>query len=258
MLMRFPSPLIAGRLIARYKRFLADIELEDGAVVTAHCANPGSMLGLAAPGSRVWLSRSDKPGRKLPYSWELIEVDLGGGPTLVGINTANPNRAVPAAIAAGLVPGLARYDALAREVRYGDRCRIDILLNAPGRAPCYVEIKNVHLMRRPGLAEFPDSVTARGAKHLAELAKLAASGVRAVMLYLVQRGDAASFALARDIDPSYAEGFDRAIASGVEAMAFCCEISLEGLGGLRAIPFAPRRDRPGFGLAPVAHRAISP
>jgi len=258
MLMRFPSPLLAGRLVRRYKRFLADIELADGAVVTAHCANPGSMLGLAAPGSRVWLSRSEDPKRKLPYSWELIEVDLGGGPTLVGINTVNPNRAVPAAIAAGLIPGLARYEEFAREVRYGDRCRIDILLNAPGRAPCYVEIKNVHLMRRQGLAEFPDSVTARGAKHLAELAKLAASGIRAVMLYLVQRGDAASFALARDIDPSYAEGFDRAIASGVEAMAFCCEISLEGLGGLRAIPFAPRRDRPGFGLAPVAHRAISP
>jgi sugar fermentation stimulation protein A len=258
MLMRFPSPLLAGRLVRRYKRFLADIELESGAVVTAHCANPGSMLGLAAPGSRVWLSRSDKPGRKLPYSWELIEVDLGDGPALVGINTANPNRAIPAAIAAGLVPGLARYDALACEVRYGDRCRIDVLLTAPGRAPCYVEIKNVHLMRRPGLAEFPDSVTARGAKHLAELAKLAASGVRAVMLYLVQRGDAESFALARDIDPTYAEGFDRALASGVEAMAFCCEVSLQGLGGLRPIPFAPRRDRPGFGLAPVAHRAISP
>jgi sugar fermentation stimulation protein A len=199
------------------------------------------------PGSRVWLSRSDKPGRKLPYSWELIEVDLGGGPTLVGINTANPNRAVPAAI-----------NALDREVRYGDRCRIDILLTEPGRAPCYVEIKNVHLMRRPGLAEFPDSVTARGAKHLAELVKLAASGVRAVMHYLVQRGDAESFALASDIDPTYAEGFDGALASGVEAMAFCCEISLEGLGGLRPIPFAPRRDRPSFGLAPVAHRAISP
>jgi sugar fermentation stimulation protein A len=258
MLMRFPSPLLAGRLVRRYKRFLADIELADGAVVTAHCANPGSMLGLAAPGSRVWLSRSEDPKRKLPYSWELIEVDLGSGPALVGINTANPNRAIPAAIAAGLVPGLARYDALAREVRYGDRCRIDILLTAPGRAPCYVEIKNVHLMRRPGLAEFPDSVTARGAKHLAELAKLAASGVRAVMLYLVQRGDAESFALARDIDPTYAEGFDRALASGVEAMAFCCEVSLEGLGGLRPIPFTPRRDRPGFGLAPVAHRAISP
>jgi len=258
MLMRFPSPLIAGRLIARYKRFLADIELEDGAVVTAHCANPGSMLGLAAPGSRVWLSRSDKPGRKLSHSWELIEVDLGGGPTLVGINTVNPNRAVPAAIARGLVPALARYDGLAREVRYGDRCRIDILLNAPGRAPCYVEIKNVHLMRRPGLAEFPDSVTARGAKHLAELAKLAASGMRAMMLYPVQRGDAEVFALAGDIDPTYAKAFDRALASGVEAMAFCCDLSLEGLGPLRPIPFATRRDRPGVGLAPVAHRGISP
>jgi sugar fermentation stimulation protein A len=176
MLMRFPSPLIAGRLMARYTHFLADIELADGAVVTAHCANPGSMLGRAAPGSRVWLSRSDKPGRKLPYSWELIEVDLAGGPALVGINTANPNRAIPAAIAAGHVPGLALYNALAREVRYGDRCRIDILLTGPSRVPCYVEIKNVHLKRRPGLAEFPDSVTARGAKHLAELAKLAASG----------------------------------------------------------------------------------
>jgi sugar fermentation stimulation protein A len=257
MLLRFPSPLIPGRLIRRYKRFLADVELEGGEVVTAHCANPGSMLGLAAPDSRIWLSRSEKPSRKLPYSWELIEVDLGRGPTLVGINTTNPNKAMAAAITAGLIPGLARYAELVREVRYGDRCRIDILLKASGRAPCYVEIKNAHLMRRPGLAEFPDSVTARGTKHLAELAKLAASGKRAVMLYLVQRGDAETFALAADIDRAYAEAFDLALASGVEAMVFCCELSLEGLGPPRPIPFVLRRDR-AASPAPVAHRAISP
>jgi sugar fermentation stimulation protein A len=258
MLLRFPSPLLPGRLISRYKRFLADVELESGEVVTAHCANPGSMLGLAAPGSRVWLSRSADPKRKLGYSWELIEVDLGRGPALVGINTMHPNRAVAAAIAAGLIPGLTRYAKLKREVRYGERCRIDLLLNAPGRAACYVEIKNVHLMRKPGLAEFPDSVTARGTKHLGELAKLASSGVRAVMLYFVQRGDADAFALATDIDPVYAAGFEAALASGVEALVFACTLSLEGLGALRPIAFAPRRDRPGLTPAPVAHRGVSP
>jgi hypothetical protein len=150
-----------------------------GEVVTAHCANPGAMLGLAAPGSRVWLSRSDNPARKLCYSWELIEVAISGRPTLVGINTGRPNCAVAAAIERGLIPGLQGYGSLAREVAYGDGCRIDILLRSPDKPACYVEVKNAHLMRKAGLAEFPDSVTARGAKHLAELAKLARGHGRA-------------------------------------------------------------------------------
>jgi sugar fermentation stimulation protein A len=236
MLMRFSSGLIEGRLVRRYKRFLADVELGTGEIVTAHCANPGSMLGLNAPGARVWLSRSANPKRKLSYSWELIEVDLGRGPALVGINTGSPNGAVAAAIEAGLIPALTGYAALRREVRYAENCRIDILLEDPARAPCYVEIKNVHLMRQAGLAEFPDSVTARGAKHLKALAAMVAAGARAVMVYFVQRGDAQSFTLADDIDPGYAASFANARAAGVEAIAIASEVTLEGLKLPRAIP----------------------
>ena len=236
MLMRFSAPLVEGRLVRRYKRFLSDVELLTGETVTAHCANPGSMLGLAAPGSRVWLSRSDNPNRKLAFSWELIEVDVGRGATLVGINTSSPNGAVAAAIQNDLIPELTGYASLRREVRYGGNSRIDILLEDAARPPCYVEIKNVHLMREAGLAEFPDSVTARGAKHLAALSQMAAAGARAVMVYFAQRGDADSFALAEDIDPAYAAAFRTAAASGVEALALVSSLSLEGLSLPRPIP----------------------
>ena len=236
MLMRFPASLIEGRLMRRYKRFLADVELAGGEMVTAHCANPGSMLGLAAPGSRVWLSRATNPKRKLRFSWELIEVDLGLGATLVAINTNNPNGAVAAAINTGLIPSLQGYGSLRREVAYAENCRIDILLEDPSRPPCYVEIKNVHLMRRAGLAEFPDSVTARGTKHLKALAEMASGGARAVMVYFVQRGDAESFTLAHDIDPNYASAYASAHASGVEAIAIASEVTLVGLKLPRAIP----------------------
>ena len=222
--MRFTEPLIPAILVRRYKRFLADVVLPSGEEITAHVANPGAMTGLAAPGSRVWLSKSAKVGRKLPYSWELVEVDFGTGPELIGINTAHPNILVAEAIAAGAVPELAGYAATRREVRYGKNSRVDFLLEGPGRPPCYVEVKNVHLMRKPGLAEFPDSVTARGAKHLDELAAVSAAGARAVMLFLIQIGSAARFALARDLDPAYGAAFDRARSAGVEALAYRCLI----------------------------------
>src|SRR5262249_51723175 len=170
--MRFPAPLLPATLVKRYKRFLADVVLPTGETVTVHCANPGSMIGLAAPGARVWLSKSANPKRKLAHSWELIEVDFGTGAELVGINTAHPNALAVEAIAAGAVPELAGYAGLRREVKYGRNSRVDILLEHPQRPPCYVEIKNVHLMRRAGLAEFPDAVTKRGAKHLGELADM--------------------------------------------------------------------------------------
>jgi len=195
--MLFPAPLIPATLVKRYKRFLADVVLPSGETVTAHCANPGSMIGLNGPGARVWLSKSANPNRKLAYSWELIEVDLGGGAECVGINTAHPNALAAEAIAAGAIPELTGYATVRREVKYGNGSRVDFLLEHPARPPCYVEIKNVHLMRRPGLAEFPDAVTKRGAKHLHELAAMVAGGARAVMLYLVQIGSARSFALAR-------------------------------------------------------------
>lgn len=225
--MRFPSPLVPGRLVQRYKRFLADVVLDaTGETVVAHCANPGSMMGLRAAGARVWLSRSDNTARKLAHSWEIVEGEFGRGPELVGINTAWPNAIAAEAIAAGLVPELAGYATLRREVKYGRNSRVDILLESEGRPPCYVEVKNVHLMRQPGLAEFPDSVTARGAKHLDELGDRVEAGDRAVMLFVVQMA-ADRFALAADIDPAYARAFARARERGVEALAWSCRVSPE-------------------------------
>jgi sugar fermentation stimulation protein A len=227
--MRFAAPLIPATLIRRYKRFLADVALPSGETVTVHCANPGAMTGLAAPGAPVWLSRSDNPKRKLAHSWELVEVDLGSGPELVGINTTNPNALAAEAIAARLVPELQGYGSVRREVKYGRNSRVDFLLEEPGRPPCFLEIKNVHLMRQKGLAEFPDAVTKRGAKHLVELADMAAAGARAVMLFLVQIGSAERFTVARDIDRDYGAQFDRARAQGVEALAHRCRLTRAGI-----------------------------
>jgi sugar fermentation stimulation protein A len=227
--MRFSAPLVPATLVRRYKRFLADVVLPSGETVTVHCANPGSMLGLAAPGSRVWLSRSANPKRKLAHSWELVGVDFGAGAELVGINTAHPNALVAEAIAAGAITELAGYAAIRREVGYGKNSRVDFLLEDGVRPPCYVEVKNVHLMRRPGLAEFPDAVTKRGAKHLRELADMVAAGRRAVMLFLIQIGSAKLFKLARDIDPHYGEAFDAARITGVEAIAYRCRIAGDGI-----------------------------
>ncbi len=228
--MQFETPLLRGRLIKRYKRFLADVELADGTTITATCPNTGSMKGLTDPGSTVWLSTSDSPTRKYRHTWEMVEHDLGRGPTIVGINTNHPNKLVSEAIIAGRIAPLKGYEALRREVKYGrENSRIDMLLEDPRKAPCYVEVKNVHLMRKSGLAEFPDSVTERGAKHLRELAEVAGQGGRAVMMFLVQRGDATRVALARDIDPKYGEAFDQAIAAGVEALAYRCRLSPEAI-----------------------------
>jgi sugar fermentation stimulation protein A len=227
--MHFPTPLIPAKLIKRYKRFLADVVMPDGSEITAHVANPGSMLGLMKPGSRVWLSKSDSPSRKLPYSWELIEVDFGSGPELVGVNTGHPNKLVGEALEGKKIAGLDGYPRIRREVRYGKASRVDFVLEGDGRPACFLEVKNVHMMRKPGRAEFPDSVTERGAKHLDELAREARAGARSVLLFLVQIGSAESVALARDIDPAYGEAFDRARDAGVEAMALRCRISVDGI-----------------------------
>ncbi len=233
--MLFPAPLIPATLIRRYKRFLADVVLPSGEEVTAHVANPGAMTGLAAPGARAWLSKSDNPKRKLPYSWELVEADFGAGTELVGVNTAHPNLLAGEAIRGNLIPDLAGYASVRREVKYGKNSRVDFLLESEGRPPCYVEVKNVHLMRERGLAEFPDSVTARGAKHLDELAAMVEAGARAVMLFVIQIGSSERFALARDIDPAYGAAFDRARAAGVEALAWKCTVSAAGIVMAQAV-----------------------
>jgi sugar fermentation stimulation protein A len=227
--MRFPAPLIPATLVKRYKRFLADVVLPNGETATVHVANPGAMTGLATPGARVWLSKSDNAKRKLAYSWELVEVDFGGGAELVGVNTGHPNPLIGAALADGAIPTLSGYDTIRREVKYGKNSRVDFLLESAARPPCYVEIKNVHLMRQSGLAEFPDARTERGAKHLVELGDMVEQGARAVMLYVIQIGSAARFKLARDIDPKYGAAYDAARARGVEAMAWKCRIEPGGI-----------------------------
>ncbi|MGR3323649.1 MAG: DNA/RNA nuclease SfsA [Pseudooceanicola sp.] len=224
--MRFQTPLIPARLIRRYKRFLADIRLEDGQEVTAHCANPGSMLGLAEPGMKIWVEPNDDPARKLKYGWRLV--DHGNG-HFTGVDTSVPNRALRAALEAGEVPGLQGYDTVRPEQKYGAGSRIDFLLSGAGRPDAYVEVKSVTLSRSPGLAEFPDSVTARGLKHLGELAAMRAAGHRAVLLFLVQRTDCARVTVAADIDPAYARGLEAARAAGVEVIALGCRISPEGV-----------------------------
>lgn len=234
--MRFAMPLIPATLVRRYKRFLADVVLSSGEEITAHVANPGAMTGLAAPGTRVWLSKSSDPKRKLPYAWELAEVDFGGGVELVGVNTAYPNRLVHEALIAGRIPECAGYPLLRREVRYGENLRVDFLLEGTDRPACYLEVKNVHLMRMPGLAEFPDSVTARGARHMQELAAMAGAGARAVVLFLIQIGSAVRFAPAVDIDPAYAASLKAARARGVEALAYTCAVTAEGISLGQRVP----------------------
>ena len=224
--MRFQTPLVPATLIRRYKRFLADIRLEDGREVTAHCANPGSMMGLAVPGMRIWVEPNDDPKKKLKFGWRLVEHENGH---FTGVDTSLPNRALRAAFEAREVAEFARYGGVRPEVKYGQNSRIDFLLQELGLPDAYVEVKSVTLSRAPGVAEFPDSVTARGAKHLAELAEMAKAGHRAVMLYLVQRTDAEVFRLAADIDPAYAAAFAEARAAGVEALAYDTKITPEGV-----------------------------
>jgi sugar fermentation stimulation protein A len=231
--MDFTRPLVRGRLERRYKRFLADVTLADGTQVTAACPNTGAMLGLTEPGFTVWLSRSDSPTRKYPHTWELVEI---AGLGLVGVNTGNPNRIVAEAIETNLLEGLAGYGSLRREVNYGENSRIDLLLEGEGRPPCYVEVKNAHLFRRPGLVEFPDCVTARGTKHLRELARMVAGGARAAMVYLVQAAGPRRLRLADDLDPTYFEAFGDARKAGVEAFALCCNVTPGGITALAEIP----------------------
>lgn len=233
--MRFPAPLIPARLVRRYKRFLADMELADGSLVTAHCANPGAMLGLLTPGARTLLSASTKPSRKLGFSWELVEADLPGGPQWVGIDTQRPNALVAEAFRAGALPQLADYTGLRPEVRYAAASRVDFLAQGEGLGPCHVEVKNCHLLRTPGLAEFPDCVAARSARHMVDLADVVANGGRAMLIVVVQMW-ATRFDVARDIDPAFDAAFQAARAAGVAVHAHRCRVDPEGVALADAIP----------------------
>lgn len=224
--MRFDPPLIPARLIKRYKRFLFDAVLEEtGETITGSCPNTGSMRGLTAPGSRIWLSRNDDGKRKYPHRFELIEADG----TMVGVNTGLPNRLTEEAISNGLISDFASYPLVKREQKYGQKSRIDLLLSANGRPDLYVEVKNVHFIRHTALAEFPDTVTDRGARHLSELALMVSEGKRAAMVYLIQRSDCDRLKIADDLDPAYGEAFNRARTAGVEAYAVKCNVTRDSI-----------------------------
>ena len=235
--MRFQTELVPARLIRRYKRFLADCTLEgSGAEITAHCANPGSMMGLADAGTRVWLEPNDDPKKKLKYGWRLVDHEDGH---FTGVDTSVPNRALREALIARAVAPLAAYDDVRPEVKYGTNSRIDFLLRGDGLPDAYVEVKSVTLSRQKGLAEFPDSVTARGAKHLGELAEVARAGHRAVLLYLVQRTDCTHVSIARDIDPTYAAAWEDATKAGVETIAIGTHITPAGVELAAPLALAP-------------------
>ena len=231
--MRFQAPLIPGRLIRRYKRFLADIMLDDGREITAHCANPGAMLGLKDPGIKVWVEPNDDPKKKLKFAWRLAELAPG---VMAGIDTSAPNKIVKEALLAQAIPELAGYDSIKPEQKYSTNSRIDFLLSHPRRRDTYVEVKNVHLHRQGDWAEFPDCVTERGTKHLHDLSEMARMGHRAVMLYVVQHTACQRFKLADDLDPTYAAAFQTARTAGVETLCYTTQISPTEITLGHAIP----------------------
>lgn len=230
--MKFATPLVEGRLIRRYKRFLADVQLP-GEVITASCPNTGSLLGCSEPGSRVWLSEHDAGGRKYRHTWQLVEA----GRVIVGINTGLPNRIVEEAITAGAIDELRGYATLRREVAYGEeRSRIDFVLEGGRRKACYVEVKNVTSAVAHGIAQFPDCVSDRGARHLRELMRMAAGGLRPVQLYCVQRGDVEEVRPADAIDPEYGRTLREAIAAGVEVLAYRARVTPREIAIDKRIP----------------------
>ena len=223
--------LVKGVLVRRYKRFLADVTLEDGRLVTAHTPNTGSMLACSQPGRPVWLSPQDRPDRKLKYTWEVIEMPKGR----VGVNTGVPNRLVKIAALAGKIPDLAGYDLGRAEVKTSAHSRLDLVLEAENRRTCYIEIKNCTLVE-DRIAYFPDAVTSRGRKHLDELAGLAAQGNRAVIFFLVQRTDAAEFRPADHIDPEYGRTLREVKKQGVEALAYDVRLTRKRIDINQALP----------------------
>ena len=233
--MEFPTPLIEGRLVKRYKRFLVDVVLADGEQVTAHCANTGSMKNCQPENARVWLSRSNNPKRKLAYSWELVEVAPS---ILVGINTSLSNKLVKEAIEQGTITELQGYQEIRAEVQYGnEKSRVDFLLTGHSELPsCYVEVKNVTLWDQQSKGYFPDAVTARGTKHLRELMLMVEQGYRAVLCFCVQHSGIKSVSCADDIDPLYGKTLREAMSCGVEVIAYAAEMSIDAVTLQQAIP----------------------
>lgn len=233
--MRFQTPLVPGTLLRRYKRFFADVRLDDGREVTAHCPNTGPMTSISDPGARVWLEPNDDPKKKLKFGWRLLDEGHGH---FTGVDTSLPNKIVKEALQHDAVPGLTGYDEILPEQKYGQNSRIDFLLRAEGRADAYVEVKSVTLKRQMGLAEFPDTVTDRGRKHLEDLGTMARAGHRAVMLYLVQRTDCTRVTLAEDYDAAYVAAFRAAQADGLEVIALGCRITPQEIVTAEALEFA--------------------
>jgi len=217
--MRFKSRLIRGTLIERYKRFLADIRLENDEIVTAHCTNTGSMMGCKEPGSPVYISRSENLDRKLPYTWELIKADS----TWVGINTLHPNKLVPEAVESGVIEELRGYQSIRREVKVSAHSRLDLCLEG-ANGKCFVEVKNVTLVKN-GTAAFPDAVSERGTKHLKELIRLKRQGHRAAIVFVIQRSDCDNFRPADEIDSEYGRWLRRAVKAGVEALPYRAKVT---------------------------------
>ncbi|MBX9977184.1 MAG: DNA/RNA nuclease SfsA [Alphaproteobacteria bacterium] len=231
--MQFNPPLIPGILIKRYKRFMVDVRLEGGEIITAHCPNTGAMLGLIEEGRRVGLSKSNDPKRKYAHTLEMIEEEGH----FVGVNTQNPNKLVHEGLLNGFFPMLRGYDAVHKEVKINKESRLDFALTAVDQPTCYVEVKNVHY-KKGTTAYFPDSVTERGQKHLRDLMVLRGEGARCVMLYIIQRDDVENFALADFIDPTYTKLAREAQEHGVEIYAFMARLALNAITLAREIPYA--------------------
>ena len=221
--MIFSSRLIRGTLVQRYKRFLADVRLANGEIVTAHCTNTGSMLGCKEPGSPVYVSLSPNKGRKLAYTWEMIRIKR----TWIGINTLHPNRLVAEAVEAGLIPELRGYEGIRREVRVSAHSRLDLCLEG-NNGSCFVEVKNVTLSFDRGAA-FPDAVSERATKHLKELIRLRRRGHRAAAVFVIQRCDCEYFRPADEIDPEYGRWLRRAVKAGVEPLPYIANVTPRGI-----------------------------
>ncbi len=236
--MIFDPPLQSGQLVARYKRFLTDVQLDNGEVITIHCANTGAMTGCADPGSRVWYSTSDNPKRKLPNSREIAESPAGH---FICVNTARGNQIARELIEQEAIAPLAGYSRLRTEVKYGEEnSRIDLLLEDDEKGNCYIEVKSVTLLderEHPGMGYFPDAVTARGAKHLRELMAMKAAGHRAVLLFMVLHSGISRMRPATHIDPHYSQLIEQAIAAGVEILCYRPHVGVQGMVAQGFIPF---------------------